>query len=137
MRHRYAIGLFLAGLGASLPSFAGDSVRDQDDIDSIGLSLALPFGGERSGQSWLQRAEPSLNLGMSHYEPLWRPCEDSCQQRPSTPRAYSLSLIGLVEAASLLQAQPQQLQLQLGRWRELLLEPAALSDPRGVPGADR
>jgi hypothetical protein len=118
--------MFAACLAHSPSASAGEYRFDGDagNIDSIGLSLSLPFGGSASGQHWLQRAEPSLNLGMNRYEPSWQPCEEGCQQRPFSPRAYSLSIVGLVEAAGALAGRPQDLRLQPGRWRELPIEPA-------------
>jgi hypothetical protein len=125
--------MFVSCLAQSLPAAAGENRFDGDasNIDSIGLSLTLPFGGSVSGQNWLQRAEPSLNLGMNRYEPNWQPCEESCQQRPYAPRAYSLSIVGLLEAASELAGPEQDLRLQPGRWRELLIDSPIL------PEADR
>ncbi|MDB5969839.1 MAG: hypothetical protein JWQ90_2289 [Hydrocarboniphaga sp.] len=128
MRIRLGMTLFLACLAPSPSVYAGSGNNyDSDGIDSIGLSLSLPFGGDRAGEHWLDRAESSLNLGMTHYEASnGYPCEDSCQQRLFTPRAYSLSLTGLVEAAGMLVGPPQDLRLQLGRWHDLLID----SDPQ-------
>jgi hypothetical protein len=130
MRFGLALTVTLAPwLSQSPLAVAGGEGNLNDNVDSIGLSLSLPFGGDRAGEHWLERAEPSLNLGMTGYQPsYWAPCDESCQQRPFTPRAYSLSITGLVEAASELTKPDQDLHLQLGRWRDLFIDPTALPE---------
>jgi hypothetical protein len=139
MRNTLAMTMLVSCLAACPSVFAADASNnyESDGIDSIGLSLSLPFGGSRPGQHWMERAESSLNLGITRYQQVnnyWSPCEDSCQQRLYTPRAYSISLTGLVDAAAQLAAPAQDMTLQLGRWRDLLIDtktlPEAVRDER-------
>lgn len=134
MRNTLAMTLLVSCFAACPSVSAADpasSNYDTDGIDSIGLSLSLPFGGDRPGQHWLESAESSLNLGITRYQQMnndWFPCELGCQQRLYTPRSYSISLTGLVDAASQLGAPAQDMKLQLGRWRDLLLDTRTLPD---------
>ena len=132
MRDTLATVLLVSCIAAAPCASAGDASNnyDSDGIDSIGLSLSLPFGGSRPGQHWLDRAESSLNLGITRYQQVnnyWA-CNDSCQQRLYTPRVYSISLTGLADAAAQLAAPAQDMKLQLGRWRDLLVDTKALPD---------
>lgn len=125
MQIRRVMTLCVACIVQGQTAFAADSpgANLNEDIDSVGLSLILPFGGNRSGEHWLDRAETSLDLRMNGYQPsYWAPCEESCQQRPFMPQTYSLSITGLVEAAGMLVGPDKDLRLQLGRWRDLLVD---------------
>lgn len=139
MRKTLATTLIVSCLAACPPVLAADasSNYDSDGIDSIGLSLSLPFGGNRPGQHWLESVESSLNLGVTRYQQVnnyWA-CTDSCQQRLYTPRSYSISLTGLADAAAQLTAPAQDMKLQLGRWRDLLIDTRPL--PESVRDEER